>query len=253
MTYYLDLTPECRTRVEQQGYLIPDELELDEVVPANEDTEFLPDWDHVLAIINCADAQSHYNSIILYDDQRLLKVRPTPNRLLKRLRKHFPMDYYNDIRHTMAKALKMKRGVPYVCRDFWLMPAGPVVVTNRSWFRWQYKRDSWDFPDNCSRVIVDHHLVLQWPMSRRSVEFRQELCKAIAGFIKQQTALICPTFDMADLGEHHSEETLKKLMIKIEKYKRGLILGKVGFMECTDEVDDDLNHYRYGQLPETEF
>ncbi|GAX00078.1 hypothetical protein IWT30_02058 [Secundilactobacillus mixtipabuli] len=253
MTYYIDLEPTCRQRVERQGYLVPDELQLEEVIPASEDAKFLPRWDHVLALINRADTQSHYNTIILYDDQRLIKVRPTTNKLVKKLRQHFALDYHNDICKTIAKALNIKKNVPYICRDFWLMQVGPVVAHNRTWFRWQYQSDMWDYVDNYTRVIVRHRMVLQWAISRKVMEKRQHRCKQIASYLKQQTALVCPTFKLADLGHTHSLEVLDKLMVKIEKYKRALILGKVGFLEFTDEVDDDLNHNRYWQLPDTEF
>lgn len=90
-------------------------------------------------------------------------------------------------------------------------------------------------------------------MSKRTVEHRQQLCKVIASYLKQQAELICPTFDIPDLGEYHSAEALEAIMVNVEKYRRALILGKVGFLEFTDEVDEDLNHNRYGQLPDTEF
>lgn len=242
MTYYMDLTPAARQRVEKQNYLAPEELQLDEVTRASDDFKFQPDWEHILALINCAGTQSQYNTIILYDDQRLIKVRPTPNQLITRLHDHFPLDYHSDIRCTIAKALNINKYVPYICRDFWLVPVSKRDAANRSWFRWRYQSDIWDFADNHSRVIIDYHLTLEWPISKRAVDSQQERCKKIASYLKQQAAQICPTFDMADLGQYHTPEAVEKLMKKIEKLKRGLILGKVGFLEFTDEVDDDLNH-----------
>ncbi len=253
MTYFNDLEPTCRERVEEQGYLVPEKLNLDSVIPSSEDTNFVPEWEHVIALINRASTQSRYNTIILYDDLRLIKIRPTANKLIKQLNDHFPLDYHNDMRCTIAKALNINRYVPYICRDFWLVPVTKRDATNRSWFRWQYKSDIWDFGEIHSRVIVDKHLTLQWPLSRRAVESHHKRCKQIASYLKQQAALICPTFDMADLGQYHTPEAVEELMKKIEKYKRGLILGEAGFQKFIDEVDDDLNHNRYWQLPDTEF
>ncbi|GAX02572.1 hypothetical protein IWT140_00169 [Secundilactobacillus pentosiphilus] len=253
MTYYIDLTPSSRARIERQGYLEPLKLQLDEVETASEDWNYFPDWERVIALINRGDTQSHYNTIVLYQDQRMIKVRTTTNRMIKRLRKHFALDYHNDVRLTIAKAMRISRIVPYVCRDFWLMPMGPIISKSRSWYRWQYQSDYWDYSERGNRVVIDEHMVLQWPLSKEAIERRKSKCKEIASYLKQQAEAVSPSAEISELGHRHTVEDLDKLIAKVERAKRAMILEKVGFLEFSDQVDRELNQNKYWQIPDTEF
>ncbi|MCH5461325.1 hypothetical protein HC026_00950 [Lactobacillus sp. LC28-10] len=249
--HYMDLTPECRAKVEEQGYLVPEKLELADVVVSNEDLIFVPDWHHVVALINKIETQDIHNTIVIYDNQRIIKARTTTCQMMKRLRETFAVDFYNDIRRTAGRALGIKKSVPFICQDFWLMPMNQRISENRSWFRWHHRRDFWYHFDNVSRVVVANQMVLEWQLSEFAIRHRQKRCKQIASYFRQKLILMCPILD--DKEFRLSPADLKKAIVEEDRLKRAQVLQKVGFLEFHEQVDKELNKQQYDQIPETEF
>lgn len=252
MTYYMDLTPAARQRVEEQGYLIPEELRAEDVVPENRETNFLPDWDRVLALINLSDTQDEFNTIVLYNDQRLVKVRSRPSRMLNHMREHFGIDYHTDIRRTVAKALGIRWKVPFVCGDYWLLPVGKRAASNFSWFRWDYLHDKFDFSQlHSSRVMTRNGVLLEWKWGPHVFRFGLRKCKLIASYLQYRARLMCPT---VDLGKFElSREVYHLVNDEVTRLNRAMILAKVGFLEFEGEVHDELKRHQYKQIPRTEF
>lgn len=250
MVYLMDLTFDYRQRVEAQGYLEPEKIRPEHVDTADERTSFTPDWPRVVALLNIAETQSHYNTIVLYDNQRLVKVRPTPNQLIHRLGQHFALDYMNDIRWAIAQAVDIKRHVPFVCQDFWLMPMDAERASNRSWMRWLPEKHEWYYNEQGSWVSADKQPTLHWTLSRSAAKKRQDKCEIIINYLASFAVLVCPS--PRDNRDIMAQDQFRQIRLNARKRQRRLTLALAGQAHLLQLVEKSLTNHQYEQLPESE-
>lgn len=253
MMYLMDLTPEARNRIEKVDALEPDKLQLEDVQTTYDGPNFMPDWKRVKLIINRTDTQSKYNAIILYDNQRIVKVRKSPNRMISRIGDSFPLDYKNDLAREISRSMDIKRQVPFICGDYWLMPLGKLSADNRNWYRWDYSNDKWhlDWDRHICEVTYDRDMHIKWHVSPEVIRRRQTCCRLIAGYLKLQAIRTGPT--LPDEALLFPERPLSEIKKRINNTRRADVLKKVGMLEFYAQTISDLDRFKFEQLPETEW
>lgn len=218
MTRFPDVfgaTEKFRDDIFRNGFLDIQTIKPEDVVDAEPDRQWLPDFKQVFAIINIAHSQSDYNSILLMANQRLVKCRLSPNALISRLKQQFLLDPKLDVAY-MANSMGIMKSVPYVCGDFLLAPVGKQAATNNSWIRLYTPDEIWEHDEKHTLINYPTIGVLRIPHDKRSMETRDEICRRILGSFQKYALSILPTIDLSD--KHPSDQELLRIRKRLEDF-----------------------------------
>lgn len=172
-------TDEFRNRIFEQGYMDIQTVRPEDVIDAEYDRKWVPDFRKVFAIINIAGEQGTFNSILLMANQRLIKCRLSPNMLISRLKHQFVLDAHHDV-GGVARSMGITTFIPYVCGDYLLMPVGKRNAQNNSWIRVYTTGEFWEHQKKKSLVCYPQISILRVPHGRKSIEDRKLKCEDIS-------------------------------------------------------------------------
>ena len=187
----LDLTPAYAAKVRRQGYLDITDIHPDDVLRTADPAE-VGRWRGVELVINVKHKGSSYKTIVLTDQHHFFKLKPTPNQLMGRLRREFKIDYRYDIK-AHAKDAGVKRQIPFICGDFWLMSVDQRRGNNYSWFRWHHHEEPWDFRGDYTIATHKDFIPLRLPHTRTAIKNRKYKCDKIAESLAKTHNDIVPT------------------------------------------------------------
>lgn len=216
-------TDEFRNRVYEQGFMDIEAVRPEDVLDAEYDRKWLPDFRQVFAIINIAGEQGDFNSILLMANKRLIKCRLSPNVLIKRLKLQFVLDAHADV-GGVAKIVGVKKFVPYVCGDFLLVPVGKRNASNNSWVRVYTSGEIWEYIDLKSLIHYPSISVVRIPHSEQAMIKRRGKCLDILRYYQKTAACISTTIALPDeLSEKEVRDFVtRKNALNLEQLSRKL-------------------------------
>lgn len=246
------LTPAFANEIREKGYLDTTDIHPDDVLQAVESDAVIR-WRGVVMVINVKHRKSPYNTIVLNDKHQIFKLRQTINQLMGKLRREFKLDYRFDTK-MHANHASIRRQIPFICHDFWLMAVGRKRGNNYSWFRWYYNQEPWDHRGQETLVTYAGFVPLLLPHSRRGIVNRQNKCYAMARSIAEKNNETVPTC-MQGLKQDNSTTQNVQHCKTLDEVQINMILGKVLSKEQTrqyrNRIIDELHQGNFSQLDET--
>lgn len=246
----LDLTPAFADKVRKQGYLDITEIHPDDVLCTAE-PEAVGKWRGVEMVINVKHKNSQYNTIVLTDKHHFFKLKPTVNQLMSRLRREFKIDYRYDIK-AHAQSVGIKRHIPFICHDFWLMPVDQQRGNNYSWFRWHYPEEPWDYRGDYTVATHADFIPLRLPHSRTGIKNREDKCKAIAkSLAREHNGTVPPHLQHTEISLDDDDSQRPSVFHVRNRLLLGKVLSKKDTKRYEPRIVNELYQGNFSQLDET--